>query len=143
MDDEFLPWPKSLDINSFSKIINNLEENLEFTIDTSKLHINNKNDKKNQKLDFLDVTVMLDTEGKITTDVYYKETNSHDYLNFTSHHPFHIKKNIPYNLAKRINVFCTNTEIVEYRLEELKSWLLNCGYYGSPCVHHLHCHLIT
>ena len=44
------------------------------------------------------------------------------------HHPDHIKKNIPYNLAKRIVVFCSNFSTEKKRLLELKGWLLNCNY---------------
>ncbi|XP_065667728.1 uncharacterized protein LOC136088018 [Hydra vulgaris] len=61
-------------------------------------------------------------------DNYYKKTNIHNYLNYKSHHPFHIKKNIPYNLAKRIIVFTSNYEIEKIRLAELKSWLKDCEY---------------
>ena len=68
------------------------------------------------------------TKAKLETDIFYKETNSHDYLRYDSHHPQHIKDNIPYNLAKRIIVFCSNSDTEQLRLTELKKWLLNCGY---------------
>ena len=120
MDDGFLPWPNILNINSFSEIINGLDDNLEFTIEQATPYLD-EDGKTYQKLNFLDIMVILYTDGKIETDVYYKETNSHDYLDFTSHHPFHIKKNITYNLAKRIIVFCTNADKMSDRLYELKS----------------------
>ena len=34
-----------------------------------------------------------------------KETNTHDYLRYDSHHPDHVKNNIPFTLAKKIIVF--------------------------------------
>ena len=66
--------------------------------------------------------------GDTWTDVHYKETNNHDYLNFNSHHPDHTKKNIPYVLAKRIIVFTTKDEKVRKNLEDLRKWLQKCEY---------------
>ena len=60
--------------------------------------------------------------------IYYKPTNSHDYLDFNSHHPIHIKKNIPFVLAKRIMIFTSNSEKEASHLLELKHWLRNCNY---------------
>ena len=64
---------------------------------------------------------------------FYKETNSHDYLRYDSHHPQHIKDNIPYNLAKRIIVFCSNSDTEQLRLTEFKKmvtelWLSSKNY---------------
>ena len=67
------------------------------------------------KLDFLDITIILYQSGKIDTDIFYKNTNNHDYLNYENHHPNHTKRNIPYNLAKRIIVFCSNDSTVKIR----------------------------
>ena len=76
----------------------------------------------------LDITIILHDSKIIETEIFYKQTNTHDYLHYDSHHPQHIKNNIPYNLAKRIIVFTSNSEKVELRLTELKSWLIDCQY---------------
>ena len=47
---------------------------------------------------------------------------------YDSHHPNHIKYNIPFNLAKRILIFVSDEQKVTLRLKELWKWLLNCGY---------------
>ena len=86
------------------------------------------NGRKQQVLNFLDVSVILRDDNVIETDVYYKKTNAHDYLNFKSDHPQHIKNNVPYNLAKRIIVFVSDPIKMENRLEELRKFLLNCEY---------------
>ena len=39
-----------------------------------------------QQLNFLDIIVILKSNGRIETDVFYKETNLHEYLNFNSHY---------------------------------------------------------
>ena len=46
----------------------------------------------------------------------------------TSAHPESCKKNVPYNLAKRITVFVTDPEKAELRLNELRIWLKNNEY---------------
>ena len=74
------------------------------------------------------IIVILSNSGKITTDVYYKETNSHDYLNFYSHHPRHIINNIPYALAKRIIVFTSDYSKMEANLSDLCEYLVNGDY---------------
>ena len=79
-------------------------------------------------MNFLDISIILHSSGLIETDIYYKPTNHHDYLDYKSHHPDHIKKNIPFNLAKRIIVFVSNEEREKIRLNELQTWLRHCNY---------------
>ena len=71
-------------------MLNNLHPKLQLAIKTSM-----------EKLTFLDVQIDKE-EGKILTDIYYKGTDSHQYLNFYSCHPKHTKYNIPYTLSRRI-----------------------------------------
>ena len=58
-------------------------------------------------LNFLDIEVILTNGKNIHTDIYYKDTTPHDYLNFHSAYPTYVKQSIPFNLAKRILVFVT------------------------------------
>ena len=51
---------------------------------------------------FLDVTVFF-IEGVIETDLFVKTTDSHQYLQSSSCHPFHCKKGIPYSQDLRLN----------------------------------------
>ena len=79
-------------------------------------------------INFLDITVLLHENGYVETDILYKETKTHDYLNYNSHHPNHTKYNIPFNLAKLILIFVSDKQKITPRLKELQKWLLNCGY---------------
>ena len=115
-------WPKRLDINIFITILSKLHPNIKFTVDSGKDTMNR------QELNMFDIKVILHNSRTIETDIYYKTTNPHDYLCYDSHHPNHIKQNIPYNLAKRIITFVPDSEKEEIRLKELKSWLINCKY---------------
>ena len=81
-----------------------------------------------QVLNFLDVSIILHQNGHLETDIFYKETNSDDYVNYFSHHPEHTKQNIPYKLTKRIMVFVSDERKMNERLSELKTSLLTCSY---------------
>ena len=70
-------------------------------------------------LAFLDVLIILLNHRLFSTDIFYKETNSHFYLNYHSHHPQHIKDNLPYTLAKKIVVFVSDTDQMNFRLEQM------------------------
>ena len=126
MDDGFTLLPESVDSELFLRCLNELHPSIRFTLEPA-TH-DTIDGLKVQKLDFLDITIMLFESGKIETDIHYKPTNSHQYLDFNSFHPDHIKNNIPFNLAKRIICFVSNSAKMEARLIELKTWLRNCGY---------------
>ena len=87
-----------------------------------------KNSESCQVINFLDVSVILNLDRNIETDIYYKDTNTHDYLPYNSAYLDHSRDNIPYNLAKLIIVFVSNEEKIEYRLNELKNSLQSCKY---------------
>ena len=127
MDDGFIPWLQFLDIKTFELILNNLDINIKFTIEASTT-VSDENGSTFQSLNFLDINIILHPSGEVETDVYYKPTNTHEYLPYNSHHPQHIKANIPYNLAKRIMVFTSNPTKEQLNLNRLKCWLRNCGY---------------
>ncbi|CAH3037813.1 unnamed protein product [Porites lobata] len=79
------------------------------------------------KLPFLDVMIRKD-KTHLTTDIYYKPTDSSQYLPYTSSHPRHTKNNIPYNLARRICMIVENQDIRKRRLDDLKQILLRKQY---------------
>ena len=79
--------------------MNSLHPNINFTLEPARCIV--INGRTAQCLDFLDITIVLfDDNHKVETDIHYKSTNSHRYLNYNSFHPGHIKDNVPYNLAK-------------------------------------------
>ena len=126
MDDGFVPLLKSIDMVIFLSCLNAMDTSINFTEERAELL--KINDVNTQRLNFLDVTLLLNEKNEMHTDIYYKTTNSHDYLDFFSSHPYHTKANIPYNLAKRIICFVSQPERMEYRLNELRSYLKKCNY---------------
>jgi hypothetical protein len=119
-------WPKRLNLQHFVDAINSLHPSIRFTIEVSKSET--INGIIVQVLNFLDIRIILHPSGKIETDIYYKPTNSHDYLSYYSHHPNHTKKNIVYGLAKKIVEFVSNYDTEERRLQELYDFLIACDY---------------
>ena len=78
-------------------------------------------------INFLDVTVSL-IGGKITTDLYVKPTNSHQYLHSFSCPPYHCKKRIPYSQALRLNRICLDPSSFDRKYNDLAKWLVERGY---------------
>ena len=90
---------------------------VKFTHEFSKSHIS-----------FLDVTVSLDNNNKISTDLFVKPTDTHQYLLHTSCHPSHIKKSILFSLALRIRRICSTTEKFKQRTNALLEFLCKHGH---------------
>ena len=84
MDDEFLLWPTMLNFDSFMVSLNNLHPPISYTYEKV-----TGDEKGNllQILNCLDLNVTLNSKNEISTDVYYKDTNTHDYLPYGSAHP--------------------------------------------------------
>lgn len=117
LDDCFILWKKSFgNFKNVLHILNDLDPNLKYTCDQSV-----------SKIPFLNICVYKDN-NRILTDVFYKGTDTHDYLPFNSCHPRHIKTNIPKNLARMICCIVDDPDRREMRLQELFSWLSDCGY---------------
>ena len=93
------------EINSFHPII-------KFTADWSK-----------EKVNFLDVEVTLNN-GVLSTDLFVKPTDTHQFLDPTSCHPCHCKKDIPYGQTLRLNRIWSDNNNFDKRCNKLESWLL-------------------
>ena len=117
LDDCYINWPYGEDkLKELHDILNNLDNSIQLTAETSC-----------EELPFLDVMIRKD-DTHLTTDIYYKPTDSFQYLPYTSSHPRHTKNNIPYNLARRICMIVENQDIRKRRLYDLKQILLRKQY---------------
>ena len=70
---------------------------------------------------FLDVFVTLEG-GKLTTDLYFKSTDNHQYLYHTSCHPEHTKTSLP------------SENLFQQRKNEMLHHLIQRGY-KKRCMH--------
>ena len=126
VDDGITALPDDIETDTFLNIINSMHPNIQFTI-TPQVQETVRN-RLFKTINFLSIKILSDSSGEIQTDIYYKDTNSHDYLHYSSHHPSHVKNNIAYCLAKTIIVFTSDPETMENNLNDLRRWLKNCGH---------------
>ena len=104
------------ELKSFMQKLNQFHPNLSFTYESSK-----------KEIAFLDCKVNL-FENKLTTDLYVKPTDTHQYLDYTSSHPEHTKKSIVYSQTLRLRRICSFETDFLKRKNEMKSWFLKRGY---------------
>jgi hypothetical protein len=90
--------------------------------------LNLKKKMEGDYVNFLDVTVSINVDHTLTTDIYYKSTDTKQYLNYNSCHPRHTKNSLPYNLARRICTIVSNRNIRDSRLKELEQSLTKRNY---------------
>ena len=83
-------------MNEFHKILQNLNDDIKFTCDNYE-----------DTVTFLGITVYK-AEGAVETDIYYKKTETQKYLNYHSHHPQHVRNNVPFNLAGRVRTIVSD-----------------------------------
>ena len=118
IDDIFMVWTHEEEkLNEFITHINSSHNTIKFTHEFSESSIS-----------FLDVTVLLDNNNQISTDLYVKSTDTHQYLLQTSCHSNHVKKSIPFSLALRIRRICSTAEKFKQRTSELLESLCKRGH---------------
>ena len=71
-----------------------------------------------KSLSFLYVLI-IKKHTEIIADIYFKETDTKQYLNYFSCHPKLTKNSIPYNLSRRICTIVSDSELRMKRLQEL------------------------
>ena len=76
----------------FLDYVNSYHKTIKYTWEWSK-----------EKLSYLDVLVSI-KDNRISTDVYCKPTDTHQYLDSKSCHPSHVKKGIPYGQAPKFSI---------------------------------------
>ena len=117
IDDVFMIWQHGEEkLKAFLESLNSFHPTIKFTYEYSKESIN-----------FLDVQ-LTHKEGQLSTDLYVKPTDTHQYLEASSCHVFHAKKSIPYSQALRLNRICSNPLSFDKRCDQLESWLFERGY---------------
>ena len=82
-------------------------------------------------ISFLDVQVTIGEGGVLTTDLVCKPTDTHQFWQRKSCHPWHTKKAIPYSQALRYRRICSEDRQFQSRLGELAGWLNDRGYEES------------
>ena len=73
------------------ELLNSINTKIQFTMEISK-----------ESIPFLDILIKRDDES-IWMDLYHKPTDTRRCVEFSSRHPNHCKRNIPFSLARRIH----------------------------------------
>ena len=84
-------------------------------------------EKSYEKINFLDVVVYKENKH-LSTDLYTKDPDTHQYLHAKSCNRSCIKRAIPYGQTIRIKRICSDENNLNRRLLELESWLGKRGY---------------
>lgn len=79
------------------------------------------------RVTFLD-TVTYISDGSIKTTIYTKPTDKKQYLFFSSCHPSHVKRSLPYSQAIRYRRIIEDDTLFLTELEDLKCKFVNRGY---------------
>ena len=117
IDDIFIIWTHGRDsLMEFIDHLNNCSDSIKFTHEIS-----------DEQISFLDTLVRL-KEGKLTTDLYTKPTDSHSYLRYESAHPQRCKDSIPYSQFLRIRRICSDISDFDRHVICLAAYFTKQGY---------------
>ncbi len=104
-------------LDLFIQHINSCHDTIKFTAESSRTQVT-----------FLDTKIIITNDDDIITDLYTKPTDSHNYLLYTSCHPGHTKRSLPYSQFLRIKRICTKIQDFEQQCTNLIKYLLDRGY---------------
>ena len=107
IDDIFFVWTYGQhELDKFVNYLNNCHKTIKFTLETSLL-----------KIKFLDITITHESDMSLSTNLYCKPTDSHNYLLYSSEHPRHLLNGIPYSQFVRLKRLCSKEG--DFRLNAL------------------------
>jgi hypothetical protein len=104
-------------LHTFMTWLNNLHPSIKFTYSFGRKNV-----------PYLDVSVSINDDGIITTDLYVKPTDAAMILPFHSCHPRHCVRSIPYSQCLRIRRICSQDNDFVARCQELTVKLRQRGY---------------
>ena len=96
IDDVFFIWTHGKEeLENFMKELNSFSDHIKFTFESDKESIN-----------YLDVSINL-SNGHLMTNMYVTPTDRHQYLDYSSSHPNHIKNSVVYSQSLRARRLCS------------------------------------
>ena len=99
--------------------LNSVNEAIQFTMEFS-----------DKEIPFLDILIKRDNSG-IWMDMYHKPTDTQRCFPYSTSHPKHCLKNIPFVMARRICTIVENNSLKKKHLRELKKSFRTYGYPGK------------
>ena len=123
VDDIFFVWIRSLTkLKEFMDHCNGFHPSIKYTFTYS-----------TSEVDFMDVKVFRDKNGKLQTTVFRKATQRNTYLHRSSFHSSHIFRNIIYNQARRIRSINSSNSRFKKQLKQLRGNFYKRGYVKEFC----------
>ena len=117
IDDIFCIWTRGEDtLDSFINHLNGCHESIKFT-----------DEKSTTQVHFLDTTVIFKDNG-ITTDLYTKPTDTHNYLRYDSAHNPSVTKGLPYGQFLRLRRICQTNDMYNKHANEMIVDFTRQGY---------------
>ena len=118
IDDVFGIWAGDMrSLQTFVQYLNERVESLKFTLEYSTTN-----------LSFLDVMVIKDKPGNISTDLFRKPTDDRNYLHYSSAHLKSCKHGIPYSQFLRVRRICSDVKQFEHNAIEMARSFIIRGY---------------
>ena len=96
--------------------VNNFHPALQFTWEISGTSVS-----------FLDILISINGD-RLVTSVFYKPTDSHSYLLYSSSHPNHTKRSIPFSQFLRLRRLCSEDEDFHTKSLEMRDFFVQRGY---------------
>ena len=103
-------------LHDFISFVQNFHPAVKFTYEISE-----------ESIAFLDMDISLQ-QGKLTTSVHYKATDSHAYLDYRSSHNPSTKNSIPFSQFLRLRRLCSIDDDFEAKAEEMTDFFLQRHY---------------
>ena len=75
----------------------------------------------------IDINLRI-SEDRIQTSIFYKETDTHNYLHFSSFHPDHYKCAIPYSQFLHLRRLCSEDDDFLIKSREMMTFFTQRGY---------------
>ena len=104
-------------LEKFLEHMNKFHSSIKFTSEYSKNSVN-----------FLDVKIYKDKQGKLQTTLYKKSSKQSLYLHYDSFHPPHIFRNIVYSQCIRLCTIISTRENRQIELSNLQKSFISRGY---------------
>ena len=101
-------------VTSFHEHLNSIDKNIQFTVEKM----------SSGQMPFLDVLLMREEDGTVSTSVYRKPTHTEQYLAFESHHPMAHKR----TLMHRAEALCSSGVSRAQEEKRLQEALEKNGY---------------
>ncbi|CAJ0920813.1 unnamed protein product [Ranitomeya imitator] len=118
IDDIYCLWVGSPeDLFSFTKVLNSIRPELQFTLNWHMTQIS-----------FLDTLVIKNDMGTLSTDIFTKPTDTNNLLHYTSCHPASTKNSLPRSQFAGIKRIVSDRNLVPTRLDEMANKFRNRQY---------------